>query len=157
MKNPKKKPPLSSPGSLRATRRLPVVHLGRLGFSLSPRRVRPDIFSDPDPLRRCSWNSPYSCGLRIWPSDPGYRRFKTSISPAPPTPSWVQAGRPTTCYHTTLYCTQHLVAFGRDPTKHPAIAPPLIIAEHRSKACSPAAPPCSASTTSTTGTHCRAH
>ena len=74
----------SSQFGLQATRRLPIVHLGRLGFELSSCLVRPDIFSDPEPLRRCSWKSPYSCELLIWLSTPGYHRFKT-ISPAPPT------------------------------------------------------------------------
>ena len=83
----------SSRFGLQATRYLPIVHLGCIGFDLSSCLVRPDIFSDPASLRHCSWNSPYSCGLRIWPSAPGYRSFKTTISPAPPTYSWVQAGR----------------------------------------------------------------
>ena len=78
----------------------------------------------PEPLRGCSWNSPYSCGLRIWPSAPGYRRFKAFISLAPPTHSWVQAGHPTTCYHPTPRCTQHLVAFNRDPPRTPQPDPP---------------------------------
>ena len=114
----------SSRIGLQATRRLPIVHLGRLGSDHSSYLVRPDIFSEPEPLRRCSWNPPYSCGLRVWPSVLGYRRFKINVSPAPATYSWVQAGRPATCYHTTPRYTQHLAAFNRNLIYHPPIGPP---------------------------------
>ena len=146
----------SSRFGLPATRYLPIVHLGRLCFELFSCLVRVDIFSDPEPLCCCIWYSPFSCLLRIWPSAPCSRRFKAFISSAPPTYSWVQAGRPTTSYHTTPHCTEHHVAFNRDPTTYPPTEPPLIITDHWSKASSPAAPPYFASSTSTTGTHCRA-
>ena len=119
--------------------RLSVVHLERLGFDLFSCLPRPDIFSDPAPLRRCSWNPPYPCVLRVWPSASGYRHVKTTIFPTPLIYSWLQAGAPTTCY------TQHFVALNRDLNKYPPTGSPLIIADHRLKATSSAHPALQAS------------
>ena len=65
---------------MQAPRRLPIIHLGRLGFDLSSCLVKPDIFSDPA-------RSAAAAGTPRTPADYGFtRRPPATVATIPPPP-----------------------------------------------------------------------